>query len=155
MAPKTLGSDLWDLALRSQKLWEELADSLSEQGLDPLEQLGWKKTGTTFLFLKIGLKEMTFCLLVLGMFQVQLSFFIGSLLVGRTPEELEMLKRRVKQQCEAGLRAEYLSATDLRVKEPELMVDKDTGAAFLPDDSQLDARRAVEFLEKVFFFFFS
>lgn len=116
MAPKTLGSDLWDLALRSQKLWEELAESLSEQGLDPLEQLGWKKT--------------------------------GSLLVGRTPEELEMLKRRVKQQCEAGLRAEYLSATDLRIKEPELMVDKDTGAAFLPDDSQLDARRAVEFLEK-------
>lgn len=78
--------------------------------------------------------------------------FIGSLLVGRTPEELEMLERRVKQQCEAGLRAEYLSATDLRIKEPELMVDKDTGAAFLPDDSQLDARRAVEFLEKVFFF---
>lgn len=95
---------------------------------------------------------MTFCLLVLGMFQVLLSFFIGSLLVGRTPEELEMLERRVKQQCEAGLRAEYLSATDLRIKEPELMVDKDTGAAFLPDDSQLDARRAVEFLEKVFFF---
>lgn len=95
---------------------------------------------------------MTFCLLVLGMFQVLLSFFIGSLLVGRTPEELEMLERRVKQQCEAGLRAEYLSATDLRIKEPELMVDKDTGAAFLPDDSQLDARRAVEFLEKVFVF---
>lgn len=80
--------------------------------------------------------------------------FIGSLLVGRTPEELEMLERRVKQQCEAGLRAEYLSATDLRIKEPELMVDRDTGAAFLPDDSQLDARRAVEFLEKVFFFVF-
>lgn len=78
--------------------------------------------------------------------------FIGSLLVGRTPEESDKLKRMVKQQCEAGLRAEFLSASDLHVKEPELMVDKDTGAAFLPDDSQLNARRAAEFLEKVHLF---
>lgn len=48
MAHKTPSSDIWDLALRSQKLWEELAESLSEQGLDPLEQLGWKKTGTNY-----------------------------------------------------------------------------------------------------------
>ncbi|ONH92681.1 hypothetical protein PRUPE_8G189100 [Prunus persica] len=116
MAHKTPGSDLWDFGLRSQRLWEDLTESLSEQGLDPLQLLGWKKT--------------------------------GSLLVGRTPEESDMLKRRVKLLCEAGLRAEYLSAIDLLVKEPELMVDKDTGAAFLPDDCQLDARRAVEFLEK-------
>ncbi|KAM5562921.1 hypothetical protein ABKV19_017884 [Rosa sericea] len=116
MAHKTPSSELWELGLRSQRLWEELAKSLIEQGLDPLEHLGWKKT--------------------------------GSLLVGRTPEELEVLKRMVKQQCEAGVRSEYLSATDLRIKEPELRVDKDTGAAFLPDDSQLDAHRAVEFLEK-------
>ncbi|CAB4321438.1 unnamed protein product [Prunus armeniaca] len=92
MASKTVGSEGWELALRSQKLWEELAESLKDQGLDPLQLLGWKKT--------------------------------------------------------AGLRAEYLSASDLHVKEPELMVDKDTGAAFLPDDSQLNARRAAEFLEK-------
>ncbi|PQM33504.1 uncharacterized protein Pyn_05209 [Prunus yedoensis var. nudiflora] len=116
MAHKTPGSDLWDFGLRSQRLWEDLAESLSEQGLDPLQLLGWKKT--------------------------------GSLLVGRTPEESDMLKGRVKLLCEAGLRAEYLSAIDLLVKEPELMVDKDTGAAFLPDDCQLNARRAVEFLEK-------
>ncbi|XP_021816438.1 uncharacterized protein LOC110758821 [Prunus avium] len=116
MTHKTPVSDLWDFGLRSQRLWEDLAESLSEQGLDPLQLLGWKKT--------------------------------GSLLVGRTPEESDMLKGRVKLLCEAGLRAEYLSAIDLLVKEPELMVDKDTGAAFLPDDCQLDARRAVEFLEK-------
>ncbi|CAB4291119.1 unnamed protein product [Prunus armeniaca] len=116
MAHKTPGSDLWDFGLRSQRLWEDLTESLSEQGLDPLQLLGWKKT--------------------------------GSLLVGRTPEESDMLKGRVRLLCEAGLRAEYLSAIDLLVKEPELMVDKDTGAAFLPDDCQLDARRAVEFLEK-------
>lgn len=77
------------------------------------------------------------------------------MLVGRGAEELEVLKRRVEQQCGAGIRAEYLSAGDLRVKEPELRVDKDTGAAFLPDDSQLDAHRAVEFLEKVLFLLFS
>lgn len=116
MAHKTPGSDLWDFGLRSQRLWEDLTESLTEQGLDPLQLLGWKKT--------------------------------GSLLVGRTPEESDMLKGRVRLLCEAGLRAEYLSAIDLLVKEPELMVDKDTGAAFLPDDCQLDARRAVEFLEK-------
>lgn len=45
MGHKTPGSDLWDLGLRSQKLWEELAESLIEQSLDPLQLLGWKKTG--------------------------------------------------------------------------------------------------------------
>lgn len=64
-----------------------------------------------------------------------------------------MLKRRVKQVCEAGLRAEYLSSSDLHVKEPELLVDKDTGAAFLPDDCQLDTRCGVEYLEQVFHLF--
>ncbi|BBH09958.1 FAD-dependent oxidoreductase family protein, partial [Prunus dulcis] len=113
MAHKTPGSDLWDFGLRSQRLWEDLTESLSEQGLDPLQILGWKKT-----------------------------------VANLNPEESDMLKGRVKLLCEAGLRAEYLSAIDLLVKEPELMVDKDTGAAFLPDDCQLDARRAVEFLEK-------
>lgn len=48
MGHKTPGSDLWDLGLRSQKLWEELAESLIEQGLDPLQLLGWKKTGLRF-----------------------------------------------------------------------------------------------------------
>lgn len=50
MACKTVGSEGWELALRSQKLWEELAESLKDQGLDPLQLLGWKKTGTkTFM----------------------------------------------------------------------------------------------------------
>ncbi|TQE12314.1 hypothetical protein C1H46_001967 [Malus baccata] len=72
----------------------------------------------------------------------------GSLLVGRTPEDSDVLKKRVKQVCEAGLRAEYLSSSDLHVKEPELLIDKDTGVAFRPDDCQLDAHRGIEYLEQ-------
>ncbi|KAL9315574.1 hypothetical protein ACSQ67_016575 [Phaseolus vulgaris] len=43
-----------------------------------------------------------------------------------------MLKGRVKQLCEAGLKAEYLSSTDLFKEEPDLLVDRDSAAAFLP-----------------------
>lgn len=60
-----------------------------------------------------------------------------------------MLKERVKQLREAGLRAEYLSSSDLLQAEPELMVGEDSGAAFLPYDSQLDAMLAVAYIEKV------
>jgi hypothetical protein len=42
---KTPGSDKWELAMRSHELWEMLADSIHDQGLNPLEVLGWKKTG--------------------------------------------------------------------------------------------------------------
>jgi hypothetical protein len=31
--------------MRSHKLWEMLAESIHDQGLNPLEVLGWKKTG--------------------------------------------------------------------------------------------------------------
>ncbi|XP_024020845.1 uncharacterized protein LOC21390844 isoform X2 [Morus notabilis] len=72
----------------------------------------------------------------------------GSLLIGRTPEELDVLKRRVKLLSDAGLRSEYLSASDLLLKEPALMVEKDSGAAFVPDDCQLDARRAIDVILK-------
>uniref|UniRef100_A0A2P2NIP4 FAD-dependent oxidoreductase domain-containing protein 1 n=1 Tax=Rhizophora mucronata TaxID=61149 RepID=A0A2P2NIP4_RHIMU len=72
----------------------------------------------------------------------------GSLLVGRTHEESEMLKRRVKLLCEAGLRAEYLSSGDLQSEEPELWVGEEGGAAFVPDDCQLDAMRSVAIIEK-------
>lgn len=75
--------------------------------------------------------------------------FAGSLLIGRTLEESDMLKRRVSQLVEAGLGAEYLSSSDLRMKEPAVMVEKEGGAAFLPDDCQLDAHRAVAFIRKV------
>lgn len=79
------------------------------------------------------------------------SFITGSLLIGRNPEEVDVLKRHVELLQDAGLRSEYLSATDLLSKEPALMVDKDSGAAFLPDDCQLDARRTVDIILKVFF----
>ncbi|BAT84209.1 hypothetical protein VIGAN_04151500 [Vigna angularis var. angularis] len=72
----------------------------------------------------------------------------GSLLIGRTEEESDMLKGWVKQLCEAGLKAEYLSSNELIRKEPDLLVDKYSAAAFLPDDCQLDARRTVAYIEK-------
>ncbi|XP_028752666.1 uncharacterized protein LOC114712315 isoform X1 [Neltuma alba] len=116
MVPKTPGSGKWDLALRSCRLWNVLAESLQKQGLNPLEELGWKKT--------------------------------GSLLVGRTQAESDMVKKRVKQLTEAGLKAEYLCSSDLFNREPALLVDEDSAAAFLPDDCQLDAHRTVAYIEK-------
>lgn len=50
MVHKTPGSDIWELSIRSHKLWELLAESIQEQGMNPLEVLGWKKTGIDFLF---------------------------------------------------------------------------------------------------------
>ncbi|RDY08872.1 dadA, partial [Mucuna pruriens] len=72
----------------------------------------------------------------------------GSLLIGRTDAESDMLKGRVKQLCEAGLKAEYLCSSDLIKEEPNLLVDKDSAAAFLPDDCQLDAHRTVAYIEE-------
>ncbi|KAF7120352.1 hypothetical protein RHSIM_Rhsim13G0053400 [Rhododendron simsii] len=117
MVHKAPGSDKWELAMRSRKLWEMFAENVQHQGMNPLEMLGWKKT--------------------------------GSLLIGRTSQDSAMLKRRVDQLSEAGLRAEFLSHGDLLLKEPALMIGKEGGAAFLPDDCQIDAQRAVSFIEKV------
>ncbi|XP_042507413.1 glycine oxidase isoform X2 [Macadamia integrifolia] len=116
MAHKTPGSDIWELAVRSQKLWNMLAESIQNEGLSPLETLGWKRT--------------------------------GSLLVGRTLEKSAMLRDRVRHFAEAGMEVEYLSGHSLVLKEPALDIGKGGGAAFLPDDSQLDAHRAVAFIEK-------
>lgn len=77
----------------------------------------------------------------------------GSLLVGKTSQECAALKQKVHELSEGGLRAEYLSSADLFLKEPAILVDDETGAAFLPDDSQLDAHRAVAYIEKVGWFF--
>ena len=71
------------------------------------------------------------------------------MLVGRTLNESVMLKKKVEQLSEAGLRAEFLSTSDLMVEEPALMVGKEGGAAFLPDDYQIDAKRTVAFILKV------
>lgn len=114
---KTPGNDKWELVTRSHKLWEHLAEKMSQQGLDPLEILGWKKT--------------------------------GSLLVGKTEEECTILWNRACQLSDAGVKVEFLSSEDLLLKEPALMLGNESGAAFLPDDYQLDARHAVEFIEKV------
>lgn len=71
------------------------------------------------------------------------------MLVGKTADESVMLKRRVEQLSEAGLKAEFLSSSDLLVQEPALMFEKEGGAVFLPEDYQLDARQTVAFIEKV------
>ncbi|OAY80363.1 putative D-amino acid oxidase PA4548 [Ananas comosus] len=63
-------------------------------------------------------------------------------------EELTTLEERVKVFTEAGLRAEYLSSSSLSSMEPALEVGKEGGAAFLPDDCQLDAHQTVSFIEK-------
>lgn len=117
MAHKTPGTAGWDLALRSQKLWQSLADNLQNKGIDPSQALGWKKA--------------------------------GSLVIGSTEAELEELKRQVELLTAAGLRAEYLSAEDLALREPGLRVGWESGAVFLSDDCQLDARHTVAFLEQV------
>lgn len=72
----------------------------------------------------------------------------GSLLIGRTEAQLNQLERRVQQLSKAGIKAEYLSNNDLAIREPELGINHQTGAAFLPDDCQLDAYRTVAFIEK-------
>lgn len=60
-----------------------------------------------------------------------------------------MLRRRVEELSQEGLRAEFLSTNDLLSEEPELVLEKEGGAAFFPDDCQLDAHRTVAFIEKV------
>ncbi|CAK9171252.1 unnamed protein product [Ilex paraguariensis] len=116
MIHKTPGSDKWELAMRSRKLWEMFAESIQHQGMNPVEILGWKKT--------------------------------GSLLVGRTADDTVKLSRTVEKLSEAGLGAKFLSSNDLLVEEPALMVGKEGGAAFLPDDFQLNARLMVACIEK-------
>ncbi|GMH25815.1 hypothetical protein Nepgr_027658 [Nepenthes gracilis] len=49
MVHKTPGNDVWDLSIRSQKLWQMWADDIQDQGIDPLKVLGWKKTGSLLI----------------------------------------------------------------------------------------------------------
>ncbi|KAL6601265.1 hypothetical protein ACP70R_044485 [Stipagrostis hirtigluma subsp. patula] len=117
MSHRTPGSDTWELALRSKRLWEELAaevDGLGGGGAR--ERLGWMRT--------------------------------GSLLVGRTSEELTTLEERTKALSQAGIHAELLSASSLHALEPAVSVGKDGGAMFLPQDCQIDAFQAVSLIEK-------
>ncbi|EOX93737.1 FAD-dependent oxidoreductase family protein isoform 2 [Theobroma cacao] len=117
MVHKNPGSQTWELTKRSHQLWKRLAETIRDQGMDPLQVLGWKKT--------------------------------GSLLVGRTPGDSIILRERVRQLSEAGLTAEYLPSNELLSVEPALFVGSDGGAAFVPDDCQLDALRTVSYIEKV------
>lgn len=73
----------------------------------------------------------------------------GSLLVGRTTKESEILKTRADELSAAGVSAEFVSGSELHSKELSLLDCENVGATFVPDDYQLDARRAVVYLEKV------
>ena len=55
MVHKTPGTHIWDLAIRTHRLWVMLAESLREQGLDPLQHLGWKNKGILQNFYFFGL----------------------------------------------------------------------------------------------------
>ncbi|KAL5719925.1 hypothetical protein ACHQM5_012649 [Ranunculus cassubicifolius] len=116
MAGKTPGTAMWELGVKSKKLWENLSNEIRDQGMSPLEELGWKKT--------------------------------GSLLIGKTAEEKEMLRERVEKYGNGGVRVEFLSRNELSAKEPLVDVGEEGSAAFLPDDCQIDAARAVEFIQK-------
>ncbi|KAK3003308.1 hypothetical protein RJ639_018330 [Escallonia herrerae] len=87
--------DKWELAVRSRQLWETFAESIQDEGMNPLDVLGWKKT--------------------------------GSLLVGKTPASSIMLKEKVRQLSEAGIKAEFLSSKELLVEEPALVLGKEGG----------------------------
>eukprot|EP01018_Ginkgo_biloba_P033114 Gb_37954 [translate_table: standard] len=43
---RTPGNDKWELETRSKQLWEQLVQEVESSGLEPLEVLGWKKTGS-------------------------------------------------------------------------------------------------------------
>ncbi|XP_066390554.1 uncharacterized protein [Miscanthus floridulus] len=117
MSHRRPGSDTWELALRSKRLWEELAAEVDGQGGGGArERLGWMRT--------------------------------GSLQVGRSSEQLDTLEEMTKVLSQAGIHAEFLSASSLHALEPALSVGKDGGAVFLPQDCQIDAFQAVSLIEK-------
>ncbi|KAL4573623.1 hypothetical protein LXL04_020436 [Taraxacum kok-saghyz] len=72
----------------------------------------------------------------------------GSLLVGKTSDDMAVLKGKVDQLSKAGLKAELLSSLDLKKVEPLVVVGEEGGGAFLPNCYQLDARRSVAYIEK-------
>ncbi|XP_051142106.1 uncharacterized protein LOC127259023 [Andrographis paniculata] len=113
---KSPGSHKWELAVRSHGLWEALAESVRNEGLDPLQTLGWKKT--------------------------------GSLLVGKTSEDCADLKKSVDKLVDFGVSAVYLNRDDLLAEEPALKLGDAHGAAFVPGDFQIDAKRTVAYIEK-------
>ncbi|GAU43288.1 hypothetical protein TSUD_389870 [Trifolium subterraneum] len=55
----------------------------------------------------------------------------GSLLVGRTRAESDMLKGRAKQLSEAGLKAEYLCGSDLSKRESDLLCGRGLTVEYL------------------------
>ncbi|MBX3299664.1 MAG: glycine oxidase ThiO [Acidobacteria bacterium] len=69
----------------------------------------------------------------------------GTISVAFSEPELERLADSTKWQREAGLRADIISAADIRRAEPFISTDA-AGGVFMPDDGQVDNRRLVEAL---------
>ncbi|XP_074316695.1 uncharacterized protein LOC141652968 [Silene latifolia] len=59
MTHRTPDTPIWDLAMRSRQLWQMLIDNLQAEGIDPLDALGWKRSGS----LLIGRTKEESCLL--------------------------------------------------------------------------------------------
>lgn len=59
-------------------------------------------------------------------------------------EEARDLESHVEELAGADVKAEFLTASELREAEPSLAVGHEGGAAFVPSDSQIDAALAVD-----------
>ena len=55
------------------------------------------------------------------------------------------------QLAAVGLKAEYWPSNKLLLEEPELAVNTESCAAFLPEDDQIDVHGAVRSIEEVHF----
>ncbi|KAF9597727.1 hypothetical protein IFM89_021214 [Coptis chinensis] len=49
MAGEKPGTGMWELGMRSKQLWDTLVEGIEEQGFSPLQELGWKKTGSLMI----------------------------------------------------------------------------------------------------------
>ncbi|XP_039795909.1 glycine oxidase-like isoform X1 [Panicum virgatum] len=152
MSHRMPGSDMWELAARSKQLWEELAAEVDGQGGGGArEKLGWMRTALkcSKWEKRLGARRGSGGLVISSTYAEGFTFRKQRrLLVGRTSEELATLEERTKVLSEAGIHAEFLSASSLHALEPALSVEKDGGAMFLPQDCQIDAFQAVSLIEK-------
>lgn len=71
MVHKVPGTEKWDLAMRSRQLWENFAQDIKSQGMDPQLVLGWMKTGTPY----------SICLSVVFLFLDKVNFRLRRLMI--------------------------------------------------------------------------
>lgn len=64
-------------------------------------------------------------------------------------KEARSLESHVDKIAAAGVNAEFLTPSQVSEVEPSLEIGYEGGAAFVPDDSQIDAALAVTFIRRV------